>query len=132
MNWRDTWRATVDSFLRELRDPDEPSAEADDPLIAAIAAARRETGELERDLEAVSARLERELRSVEECERRQEMAARIGDHETAAIAGRFGRRHAARADVLRRKHDVLRDELVLARVVLHDLLDLARVEPRNG
>jgi hypothetical protein len=60
------------------------------------------------------------------------MASRIGDHETATIAARFGRGHAARAEVLQRKHEVLRDELALTRVVLNDLLDLARVEPRQG
>lgn len=132
MSWRETWRETVESFLREVRDPDEPAAGAEDPLVAAIGAARREIGELERELGGVGMRLEREQRSAQECERRREMAARIGDEETAQIADRFARGHAARADVLRRKHEVLADELALTRVVLNDLLDLARVEPRQG
>lgn len=132
MSWRETWRETVESFLREVRDPDEPRADAEDPLVAAIAAARREIGELERELAGVGMRLEREHHSAEACGRRREMAARIGDEETARIAERFARGHAARADVLRRKREVLGDELALARVVLNDLLDLARVEPRQG
>ena len=131
MSWRDTWRETVESFLREVRDPDEPvRAEAQDALVAGIAAARREVETLDRELAVVGGRAEREARSADDCVRRREMAARVGDRETADIAERFGRRHRERADVLKRKHDVLRDELALARAVLNDLLDLARAEPR--
>lgn len=127
MGWRETWRETVESFLREVRGPEGGSGRViDDPIVTAIAAAREETAELERELAAVSARFEHEERSAEECERRRELAERIDDSATAGIAARFARRHAERAAVLRRKRDVLRDELALARVALNDLLDLVR------
>ena len=130
MSWRDTWRATVESFLRELRDPDEAEAPATpDPVVAAIAAARAEVVAVERELAAAEARLAVETDSAGVCERRREQAERIGDQDTARIAGSVGRRHAMRAAVLRRKCAVLDEELVVARAALNDLLDLARADP---
>lgn len=132
MSWRQTWRETVESFLREVRDPDDPgTAGGGDALVAAIAAARQEGARLERELEATGRSAGEEAHAAEDCMRRHELALRIGDRETAAIAERFGRRHRERSEVLERKHDVLRDELALARAALNDLLDLARGEPRG-
>lgn len=130
MNWRETWRETVESFLREVRDPEGPRpGAADDPLVIAIAAARREVVALEQEVVAVGERAERERVLADDCVRREELARRIGDAETAAIAQRFGSRHRHRVDVLQRKHSVLGDELTLARAALNDLLDLVRGEP---
>ena len=127
MSWRDTWRATVESFLREVREPDgEPTPP--DPIVAAIAAARSEIVTLDRQLEASEARLVAETEAADVCERRREQAERIGDPDTARIASTFGRRHAMRAAVLRRKSAVLTEELTLARAALNELLDYARVD----
>ena len=127
MSWRDTWRATVESFLREVRDPDEGSA-APDPVVSAIATARAEIVTLERDQASAEGRLAAETDAAGVCERRREQAERIGDAATARIAGAFGRRHAMRAAVLRRKCAVLEEELTLARATLNELLDYARVD----
>ena len=125
MSWRETWRATVESFLRELRDPDE-GPPAPDPVVSAIAAARSEIVMLERDQAEAHNRLAAETDAAAVCERRREQAQRIGDADTARIAGAFARRHAMRAAVLRRKCAVLEEELTLARAALIELLDYAR------
>jgi hypothetical protein len=126
MSWRETWRATVESFLREVRDPEEPAAP--DPVVAAIAAARAELVALERDHAAAESRVAAETEAAAVCARRREQSQRIGDSDTARIAGTFERRHAMRAAVLRRKCVVLQEELALARATLDDLLDYARVD----
>lgn len=129
MGWRETWRETVESFVRELRGPGEPTdAGADDALARAIADARAEVTAVERDLHATEDRLGEEESAAELCRRRRELAERIGDRDTAAVAARFERRHEERAALLRRKRDVLHDERGLARTELNELLDFVRGE----
>ena len=129
MNWRETWRATVESFLREVRDPAQPaSSAAPDALVGAIAAARREVAALEHELVLVAERAAGEEEAAADCARRAAQARRIADLDTAEVAERFGSQHRARAEVLMRKQAVLRDELALARAALNGLLDLARPE----
>ena len=132
MSWRDTWRETVESFLREVRDPEDPARipGASDPVMEALARARGEVLGLERELAATDARRVAEAESAAACERRRMQAERIGDAETARIAEAFRTRHATRADVLTRKHAVLEEELTLAQAELNDLLDYARVDPK--
>ncbi|HEX6588258.1 MAG TPA: hypothetical protein VF039_04500 [Longimicrobiales bacterium] len=129
MSWRETWRATVASFLREVRDPAQPaSSAAPDALVDAIAAARREVAALEHQIREVVERAAGEDEAAADCARRAAQARRIADHDTAVVADRFGGQHRARAEVLARKQVVLRDELGLARAALNGLLDLARPE----
>jgi len=131
MSWRDTWRETVASFLREVRDPAATPDEAD-PVVSAIAAARGEVAAVERELAGVEARHGHEEQAAAMCERRRTMAERIGDTDTATVAERFRRRHAERAALLSRKAAVLRDEVALARASLNDLLDYARAAHVTG
>ena len=131
MGWKETWRETVDSFVRELRGPDGAPAPDDagigvDGLARAIALARAEAGAVRHELERTELRLAEEERAAAVCVRRRELADRIGDSDTAAVAARFQHRHEERAALLRRKRDVLRDESALTRVELEELLDLAR------
>ena len=130
MTWRETWRETVESFLREVRDPAAPATgtPAADPLVAAIAGARAEVHAIERDLEVTRGRALAEEESVGVCDRRRVQAERIGDAATARVAERFGRRHVDRLAVMLRKCDVLEDELRIARTTLNELLDLARAD----
>lgn len=133
MGWKETWRQTVESFVRELRGPDEASGPAvaggaGDGLSRAIAAARAEASAVERELHRTEDRLSDEESAAAVCLRRRELAERIGDRDTARVAARFQNRHEERAALLRRKRDVLRDEQSLTRVELEELLDLARTE----
>lgn len=58
-------------------------------------------------------RLAEERRELDTVRRRKEMAERIGDAETVAVAGRFERQHAERVDVLERKLAAQEEELAL-------------------
>jgi len=126
MGWRETWRATVESFLREVRAAE--ASDQPDPVVAAIAVARAELAGVDRELRTVAERHAHERAAAELCARRQEMADRIGDRETAEVAQRFRRRHEERAVLLRRKEAVLLDERTLAIAALEELLDYARVD----
>lgn len=132
MGWKETWRETVESFVRELRGAEDAPGSAagvdGDGLSRAIAAARAEASAVERELHRTEDRLLDEESAAAVCLRRREMAERIGDRDTAAVAARFQNRHEERAALLRRKRDVLRDERSLTRVELEELLDLARAE----
>lgn len=132
MGWKETWRETVESFVRELRGPEaEPRAAGhgvEDGLARAIAGARAEAAAVELELQRTEDRLTDEEAAAAVCLRRREMAERIGDVDTAAIAARFRNRHEERAALLRRKRDVLRDERALTRIELAELLDLARAD----
>lgn len=131
MSWRETWRETVESFLRELHGLEADTGPVEDPLVRAIAASRAAAGSIEREIVRTRERLDEESAAVEMCARRRELAERIRDVDTAAVAGRFERRHLERAELLRRRSEVLRDELALARRELGELLELARAEASN-
>lgn len=126
MTWRETWRQTVESFMRELRGSEVDAAPAQDAVVRAIAEARAAVRLAERELLHVEERLARDEEAAEACRRRRELADRIGDAGTAAIAERFERRHRQRVELLRRKSAVLHDEHALARGELAELLELAR------
>lgn len=128
MTWRDTWRETVESFMRELHGVEASPAPPGDAVVRAIANARTAAAVVERELRRTEERLAAEEEAVAVCRRRQELAERIGDRDTAGVAERFGRRHAERVAVLRRKREVLRDEHALARQELSELVELARAE----
>lgn len=127
MGWRETWRETVESFLRELRaDEVGGAAGAEDPAVRAVAAARAESAVIERELHRVADRLAEEEAAAGVCRRRRQLAERIGDTDTATIAARFQHRHEERAALLRRKGDLLRDERALAHIELDELMELMR------
>jgi hypothetical protein len=55
-----------------------------------------------------------ERRDLETALRRRELAAGIGDGETASVAERFAAKHRSRAEVLEKKLAAQREELALA------------------
>ncbi len=126
MGWRETWRETVESFLREVREP--MLAGHADSVVGAIAAARAELETVEQELQVVEERRAHEQDAAALCARRQEQAERIGDRATADIAKRFRARHEEHAALLQRKEAVLREELTLASATLNELLDYVRVD----
>ena len=132
MGWRETWRETMESFVRELRaDDGDAGLPGDDPVVRAVAGARAELTAVERELSRTVERLDHEEAAAAVCARRREMADRIGDASTATVAARFQHRHEERAALLRRKRDVLRDERALARIALEELGELLRAEPAS-
>lgn len=112
-DWKDAWREAVENFRRELGEAEEGGGDAP----SHVRAMRRELstvrGALQRlDTEIArardGARSERESQRV--CERREELARRIGDEETVRVAAGYATRHAKRAAVLERKVAVLTEE----------------------
>ena len=75
--------------------------------------ARLGVDDLQAGLSATRVRLAEERRELDTVRRRKEMAVRIADAETVAVADRFERQHAERVDVLERKLEAQEAELVL-------------------
>lgn len=132
-DWKQAWRDAVANFQRELED------EPGDETTRAMRRDERTTSEALRRLDAElsaarrNAAAERSEEAV--CRRREGLAEKAGDAETARIAAEFAVRHAERALVLERKVEVLEAERGL---LLRDL-DRMRaaladrgVEPRVG
>lgn len=133
--WTRTWRATVESFLRELRGTDADARI--DAMADAIAEVSDRLRDVENQLDDARDRLEEEEAGAADCRRRETMARRIGDEETARVAQRFGRGHEERAGVLRRKREILHEEVALLRRDLDEMLttyrsEAARDEPQGA
>ena len=69
--------------------------------------------DLQQGLSATRVRLAEERRELETVRRRREMAERIRDEETVAVAQRFEAQHAEEVEVLERKLGVQESELAL-------------------
>ena len=120
-DFRRAWRDAVDNFWREL--------EADDPegrqrgVYREVAGARNQLTALDDAIAETRERLAHEEEQVAACERRERLAERIGDEETARVAAEYGARHRERADVLRRKVAALEAE---RRLCARDLSEMER------
>jgi phage shock protein A len=120
---RQAFREAVDNFRTELNRDRVP--EAADRLLKAmereLVAARAHLARLEEDAE----RTEKDARSEEEeartCLRREEMARRIEDEETARVAREFAAKHLRRKDLLDEKAAVLRRELADRRTEVDEM-----------
>jgi phage shock protein A len=124
-NLRDAFREAVDNFKQELNRDDVP--EAVDRLLRGMkeeaADAQALARGLEREIEITEKISQREARDAKTCRRREEMATRIGDPETARIAAEFAKKHEDKREVLDTKADVLRRELVLRKAEVVEMID---------
>lgn len=118
--WKRTWRDTVERFLNEMRGSDEDVRR--DAMSDALHETRDRLREAEAQLDDAEARATEEQSAAADCVRRGEMAAKIGDEETAQVAARFAERHSQRARVLLRKREVLVEEVRLLRSDLDEML----------
>jgi hypothetical protein len=120
-DFRRAWREAVDNFWREL--------EAEDPdgrqrgVYREVAGARNQLEELDAAIGETRERLAHEEEQVAACERRERLAERIGDAETARVAAEYAARHRERAEVLRRKVEALEAE---RRLCARDLSEMER------
>lgn len=114
---RAAFREALDNFNKELRREQVP--ETVDRLIVGmrdeIVDEKAEVAGLEAQLEKTLAEAEREAENVRTCRRREEMARRIDDEETAALAVQHAQKHQGRHLVLLKKVEVMREELELRR-----------------
>lgn len=110
---REAFREATDNFKRELNRDAVP--EAADRLLRAMEQemidSRVQLTELSEQLDRTRSELEAEDSELRTCLRREEMARRIDDEETARVAAEFAARHLRRRDVLEEKAAVLEKEL---------------------
>lgn len=127
-NLRRAFREAVDNFNRELDRDAVP--EAVEGLLKGMekeaVAAKSGLESLKQELEVTRNRAAAEKREAEVCRRREELARKIGDAETAEIAGRFRKKHERRCQVLIEKGDALRSEVRLRESEFSEMLDQIR------
>ena len=127
-NLRRAFREAVDNFNRELDRDAVP--EAVDGLLKGMekeaVAAKSGLASLNQELEATRKRAGAEKREAEVCRRREELARKIGDAETADIAARFGEKHELRYQVLTEKGDAIQAEVRLQESEFDEMLNQIR------
>lgn len=116
----DGLRARLEKLLADHTPPADPRARAT-ALHAALLETRVAVGAMRDALAVTEQALLQEKQQLEDSERRGQLAARIPDPETVAVAERFAERHRERAGVLERKVALQRDELLLAERDLEQL-----------
>jgi phage shock protein A len=116
------FRQSVDAFRAELnrREPEDQVSDLLTAMRREMVAARAALPGLEEEVRRARSELESERALVEQCERRLQMAERIGDAETVSIAREFADRHRERAGVL--------EQRVAAAVAEHSLRSRESVE----
>jgi len=110
---RDAFREAVRNFRTELN-RDAPAASRVNPLPALareLESAARRLQELRREIAGVSREAAAERGEAMACRRREELAAKAGDAETARLAREFGQRHQRRGAILEDKARVLAREI---------------------
>lgn len=122
---RDAFREAVDNFKEELNRDDVP--EAVDRLLVGMkneaADAQARVRQLEREVQLTLEMSKRESRDADTCRRREKMARKIGDEETANVAAEFAEKHERRREVLEAKAHALEEELELQRGEVTEMVE---------
>jgi hypothetical protein len=84
---------------------------------------QRHSKELERELQAVQQGARREHEATKTCLRREDMARKINDTDTASVARDFAGKHLQRQDILFEKSVVLKRELHERLINLEEMKD---------
>ena len=121
---RAAFRQAVENFNRELHRDRVP--ETVDALLKGMQRELVDTRALVSDLESQIERARKEARheseQAEACRRREEMARRIEDTETADLAAQYGERHRKRHELLEQKIAALEEELAFRRRDAEDMM----------
>lgn len=127
-NLRDAFREAVENFRTELNRDEIPAAA--DRLLKAmeseVAQARAELRRLKDEVAGVRKRAASEEEEARTCVRREEMARKIGDEETAEVARNFARRHLKLKEVLEEKKGVLTREIQVRERELQEMEERLR------
>lgn len=119
----DAFRQAVENFKSELNRDQVP--EAVDRLVTAmrkeLQATNEEVDRLKEEIRTTLQTSEEERKEAATCKRRQELAQKIGDEDTAEVAGEFADKHERRARVLERKALALQEELELRQGELQEM-----------
>ena len=124
-NLRRAFKEAADNFHRELDRDAVP--EAMDELLKGM---QKEAVDVKAGLEglkeqlaAARKRANAEARDAATCQRREDMARKIGDLETAEVAGKYAERHASRNQVLTEKANAIEAEIRLQESEFAEMLE---------
>lgn len=111
-NLRRAFQEAIDNFYEELNRDRVP--ETVDKLLHAMQVemtdVRAQIRALDEDIQRTTSGLEAERRNVMTCLRREDMARRIGDADTARLAREFAEKHERKRIILEQKLSALREE----------------------
>ncbi len=123
-NLRQAFREAVDNFKEELNRDEVPDVV--DGLLRQmqeeVTDAKAQLFTLEEQIKRALQLAEMEAREVETCRRRESMAKRIEDGETATVAAEFAEKHEKRKAIQERKALALREELEMKRGEVEDMM----------
>lgn len=123
-NLREAFREAVDNFNRELNRDDIP--EVVDGLLRQmreeVTDAKAQVFTLEEQIKRAIQLSEMEEKEAKTCRRREEMALKIGDEETARVAVEYAEKHERRREIQARKALALKEELELKKGEVEDML----------
>ena len=123
-NLRNAFREAVDNFNKELTRDQVPDVV--DGLLRQMheeaTDAKAQLYTLEEQIKKAIQLSEMEEKEAKTCRRREEMARRIGDEETASVAAEYAEKHDKRREIQARKALALREELELKRGEVEDML----------
>lgn len=123
-NLRQAFREAVDNFNKELNRDDVP--EVVDKLLhqmqEEVTDAKAQLHTLEGQIKRALQLSEMEDREVATCLRREAMAQKIGDEETAKVAREYAEKHLRRKEIQENKALALREELEWRRKEVEDML----------
>jgi phage shock protein A len=122
---RAAFRQAIENFNRELHRDQIP--ENVDKLLAGmqkeLVDARAQVSNLEAQIERARAQADHEAEQAKACRRREEMARRIEDTETADLAAEYGAKHERRHALLTQKAAALEEELSFRKRDAEDMLE---------
>jgi hypothetical protein len=123
-NLRNAFREALDNFNKELSRDDIPDVV--DGLLRQMhqeaTDAKAQLFTLEEQIRKAIQISEMEEKEAKTCRRREKMARRIGDEETAGVAAEYAEKHDKRREIQARKALALREELELKRGEVEDML----------
>jgi phage shock protein A len=130
---RQAFKQAIRNFRQELHRDEVP--EEVNRLVSGMRSEAAEAKLRLRDLEDGIARARAEARvegkEADTCRRREQMARKIGDEETAKIAADFVEKHERRKQVLEQKAQALEQELELRRAEVEDMLGKIKEAERS-
>lgn len=132
-NLRSAFREAVDNFKEELNRDQVP--EAVDRLLGGmreeVTEAKTRLHDLETGIQRALLEAEREKKEEATCVRREEMARKIGDEETARVAAEFRQKHAKRREVLEGKALALKRELEVRKAEIEEMIEQIKVAQKK-
>lgn len=122
---REAFRQAIENFKTELNRDEVP--ETVDQLLRAmreeVTDVQAATRKLDDDIAVALKGAEAEAKEAETCRRRERMAEKIGDGETARLARQYTEKHENRKAVLERKALALKEERDLRRAEVAEMME---------